>query len=379
MERYDVAVIGAAPAGSSAALALARGGARVVLLDRARFPRYKTCGGGLVHRATRLTDVDLEPVVERRFCDATMYLHDTGQRFTTHRSFPIVSMTMRDRLDQRLADAAVQAGAQLRDACGVRGGVAETQGVRLDTEAGVVYAGQVIAADGALGETARWAGWDGDDGRRLAPALEYEVQVDDETMARLGSELRFDVGPVPWGYAWVFPKARGLSVGVFTTRRGIRDLRRYVDRYLERLGLTRPGPIERHGYVIPLGTRRQLARGRVLLAGDAAGVADPVTAEGISNALASGRHAAAAILSSGGDPARSREQYHTALAATLLPELRRARRSARLLYDWVRLRNYFFRRMGQFVVEGVTGVFTGERSYEGSVRAAIRHMVRTWV
>lgn len=379
IDRCDVAVVGAGPAGSAAALALARGGARVVLLDRQRFPRYKTCGGGLVQRATQLAPIDLAPVVERRFQDAVLHLHDTGQRFTSHRPFPIVSMTMRDRLDQLLAGAAAAAGAELRDGCGVRGGDQQADGVRLDTERGPLLAGAVVAADGALGETAKWAGWAGHDRRLLAPALECEVQVDDATMARLADELRFDVGLVPWGYAWVFPKATSLSIGVFTSRRGVHELRRYVDAYLALLGVERPLALERHGYVIPIRPRRQLGRGRVLLVGDAAGVADPVTAEGISHALASGQLAAQAILSSGGEPARSREQYHAALAARLLPELRRARRSARLLYNWVRLRNYFFRHMGQFVVEGVTSVFTGERPYRGAVAAAVRHMVKTLV
>jgi geranylgeranyl reductase family protein len=375
-DRWDVAVIGSGPAGATAALLLARGGARVALLEREPLPRYKTCGGGLVYRATRLAPLDLSPVVERQFADASLYLHDTGQRFTSHRSFPIVSMTMRDRLDQFLANAAAAAGAELRAPCRVRSGHVSDAGVELDTDGGRLTARIVIAADGALGTTAKWAGWSDGDPRHLAPALEYEVRVDDATMARLGAELRFDVGPVPWGYAWVFPKARGLSIGVFSTRRGAHDLRRYVEAYLELIGLTQPVAMERHGYVIPISPRRELARGPVLLVGDAAGVADPVTAEGISNAIASGRMAADAILLHGGDPTRVGRAYGDALGRELLPELARARRSAALLYDWRRLRNLFFRRMGQFVVEGVTGVFTGERPYRGAVRGAVRHFVR---
>jgi len=64
---YDVAVVGAGPAGCSAALALARNGFTVVLLEKAVLPRYKTCGGGLLHRAFKLLPVAAETVVERSF------------------------------------------------------------------------------------------------------------------------------------------------------------------------------------------------------------------------------------------------------------------------------------------------------------------------
>jgi len=363
-DRCDVAVIGAGPAGCAAARVLAQGGAKTVLLERERLPRYKTCGGGLVHRAVRAAGVDLTPVVERPFSEATINLHSIGQRFLARRPYTIVSMTMRARLDQHLANAAVDAGAELRSPCGVRHGVLESGGVNLETDGGRLTAGIVIGADGALGETAKWAGWRAeDDGRLLAPALEYEVTVDEPTMQRVGAEARFDIGTVPWGYAWVFPKKHGLSIGVFSSRRGVHDLRHHVDVYLARLGIDRPRAVDRHGYVIPLGPRRRLARGPVVLVGDAAGVADPVTAEGISNALVSGRLAAEAILSSGGEPARLGETYHAALARELLPELRRARRAASLLYEWPRVRNVLFRSMGSRIVDRLTGVFSGEKPY----------------
>src|SRR5207245_8980336 len=141
-----------------------------------------------------------------------------------------------------------------------------------------VTAAFVIAADGATGEVARLAGWG--DGRHLIPALEYEARVDDATLDRFARVPRFDVGTVPYGYAWVFPKTAHLSVGVLTTHRGAINLHRHLEEYLRVIGLA-PQSMARHGFVIPVRPRAgPLARERMLLAGDAAGRAEPVSGAG---------------------------------------------------------------------------------------------------
>ena len=148
-----------------------------------------------------------------------------------------------------------------------------------------------------------------------------------------------------------------------------RDIR-YVDlaacprHSLERIGC---GPLlaaRRHGYVIPSRPRRNgFYRGRVLLAGDAAGLTDPITFEGISHALLSGRIAAQAVLDGDLDPSRSGKAYRAGLAREILPELRLAGALARLLYGPVGLRNRLFRRHGDRMVEAMTEVIAGRRTY----------------
>src|SRR5213596_3949357 len=152
-----------------------------------------------------------------------------------------MAMTMRERLDHMVASAAAAAGAALRAPCAVTGVTLEPSHVRLDTNTGPVTAAFVIAADGATGEVARLAGWG--DGRHLIPALEYEARVDDATLDRFARVPRFDVGTVPYGYAWVFPKAAHLSVGVLSTHRGAgaRDLHDQLARYLALLEIKASG------------------------------------------------------------------------------------------------------------------------------------------
>ena len=366
-DMFDVAVVGAGPAGATAALTLARRGLKVALLEKAALPRYKTCGGALVARGLALFPPEIQTVIERRCGQAELHLLDGDLHYSSAREPPgppIMAMTMRDRLDQMLASAASAAGAVLRAPCTVSGVSLDPRRARLDTDAGPVTAAFVIAADGATGELARLAGWG--DGRHLIPALEYEVHVDDATLDRFGRVPRFDVGVVPCGYAWVFPKTAHLSVGVLTTRRGAINLHRWLEEYLRVIGLA-PRSMERHGFVIPVRPRAgPLARQRMLLVGDAAGLADPVTAEGISLAARSGELAADAIVASQLDPPRARAAYRAALRP-MLAELRVARMLARLLYDHPRARCWMFGRVGQRLVEAITDVFMGARTYRASV------------
>src|SRR5438046_2786036 len=151
---FDVAVVGAGPAGATAALTLARRGLSVALLERDALPRYKTCGGGLVGRALALLPTEVERVVERRCGQADLHLLDVYQHYRATRdppSAPIVATTMRERLDHVLASAAAGAGAALRAPCAVTGVTLEPRHVRLDTNTGPVTAAFVIAADDAPG------------------------------------------------------------------------------------------------------------------------------------------------------------------------------------------------------------------------------------
>jgi flavin-dependent dehydrogenase len=202
------------------------------------------------------------------------------------------------------------------------------------------------------------------DGRVLIPALEYEVTVPPDQLDRFQNTARFDFDLLPHGYAWAFPKRQHLSIGVLSTRQRGTDLKRAMTRYLDVLGCGSVTRVERHGFVIPIRPRRgPFVDKRILLVGDAAGFADPVTGEGISFAIRSGLMAAQSLIDGRFEEESVRSAYTRSLTETILPELRAGRWLARLLYDCPRIRSWAFSRQGQRLCEVVTDVMTGKRTY----------------
>ena len=364
---FDVAVVGAGPAGACAAFELARQGLGVVLIEKMELPRYKTCGGGLVRRAQKLLPIDLAAVAERELTCASMHFLDSGVSFRAVREQPVITMVMRAALDHALVRHAEKAGAEIAVNTKVRSLTRTESCVQLETTRGTFAARFVIGADGVHSAVAKAAGWP--DQRHLAPALEWEIQVPEEDFKRYQGSARFDFDLPIHGYGWVFPKRAHLSVGVCTLKRRDPRLGPALERYLRTLGLHRILHEQRHGFLIPVSARAaSLARDRVLLVGDAAGLADPLTAEGISHAIRSGQLAAEALRTTQFVAGAAEARYDSLVREQLYPELRAARWLARLLYGSPPLRRWLFRRYGPQLVNAVTDIFTGDRTYCGMLK-----------
>jgi flavin-dependent dehydrogenase len=320
--------------------------------------------------------VDVRSAVERECHAAELVHHAPALRFICRRDAPIISMVMRDRFDQLLTQAAVTSGAELMETTTVKDVSITSEHVELDTSKGTIRARFVIAADGANSVIARKT--NRPELRDVVPALEAEVTVSAELMRPLMDTARFDFGFVPAGYAWVFPKRDHLSIGVLTTRKGAANLPEYYRRYVDHLGLGEPLKEERHGYIIPCSPRAGLFDlRRILFVGDAAGLADPVTAEGITAGILSGQLAAAAILRGNRDVQSVQRFYRQSLQQRVLADLRIARWLARLLYRSPGLRGALLSRHGQRVSELVTRIVTGETTYRSVVRTP-KNYLKLW-
>lgn len=326
LQEVDVAIVGAGPAGSAAALAACRAGARVLLLDRADFPRDKPCGDGIAAEAITVLDglgvhgvTDGYPAIER--------LRLVGPRGSAvARPLPRPAHTVPRRVfDERLVRAAVAAGAELRRHT-VRSVQPGADGVTVD---GRFRAAVLIGADGASSVVRRALGHPANPSGHLAVAIRgYATTTNTNEQVIVTTARRWPA------YAWEFPLGDGTAnVGYGEVLRGEPLSRAYL---LDRLNHLLPGsePTGLRGHHLPLSTRRPPpATGRVLLAGDALSLINPFTGEGIFYAVLSGALAGAAAATG---HRRVAERYRRALRHRIGRHLRHSGFAARLTRQpWV--------------------------------------------
>jgi len=364
MARFDALVVGAGPAGSTAARELAAAGARVLVVDRATFPRYKACGGGIPLRTERLLPFPIDSVVED-----SVHLLDVSlrgrHRFVKDSGQPFAHMVMRDRFDHLLLSHAERAGAAFRPGTTVRA-FSSGEGVRIEAEGGfVAEADFAICADGAHSPVGRMAGLGADIAE--CAAWEVEVKAPPAALRRYRSRSLIDLGYNPWGYAWLFPKANVLSFGIVLPPDQAGQMKERVRAYTARLGLGGAEVDIARGHKIRFrrGTE-PIAAGRALLAGDSAGLADEFTEEGIAYAVQSGRLAARNVLRAlGGDGAL--ERYQQDVDREIMPELRAARLIGFMFYGMLRRapRPWMFASgHTPFLWDAFFAVQRGESTYE---------------
>ena len=325
MSRTRIAIVGAGPAGAAAGWHLATRGHPVTLIDRATFPRDKTCGDWLTPAAlAELEAVGLDRAALARQApghatvNATRIVSPDG-RASTRASGVSGACVARHILDHLVRDHALAAGCEpvartIRD-------VATDELLRTGFDLVVDARGATAGVANAIGLRGYWTV------EREAVDADAAGRVDIYTDAQCRR-----------GYGWIFPvqvdAARvrfNLGVGLWKDDSGAgHTVTDFLDRFLASnataralhsaaLETTRPV-----GYPVALGLwRNRVAEGRVLRIGDAANLADPLTGDGIGNALASGRRVAEAIAGSA-DPVDAGRRWQRSFDAAFTPELRHA-------------------------------------------------------
>lgn len=334
--RHDVAVVGGGPAGAWTAYQLARRGARVVLFDPSH-PREKPCGGGVTGRALAL----VASAIDRSALTATAV---RTARFTAVSEAPtpdrdvIVTLgtgglvvASRSAFDAALLHAAIAAGAEWC-AARVTEVAVDRESVRVDAGGGSWHAAFLVGADGPNSLVRR---------RLAAPFRRDQLSIATGFFARgvSADEIVIEMASAPAGYIWSFPRPDHLAIGICAQAdagAAAGDLRERARRWIAAARIAPGAPLDAYSWPIPSLSAQDFgglttAGPRWCLVGDAAGLVDPITREGIFFALASGAWAADAISGHGADDITReyRARVHDEAAGELC-------RAARLKADFFR-------------------------------------------
>jgi geranylgeranyl reductase family protein len=278
---FDCIIVGSGPAGGTAAYHLAKKGRSVLILEKESLPRYKPCGGGVSPVVAQWFDFDFSPAISLKV-STIRYTWNTSDPVEAELNTPEpIWMVRRDIFDHFLIQQAQKQGAELRDSTEVTGIEFKGGHWQVHTASGPIEGKYLIAADGAKGPMAKWLGFK-ERKRLIGGALEAEAITQIEN----GHMAHFEFGMVKNGYIWNFPKADGYSIGIGTFRGGEpQNLREIVTEYSKIFGVDFKS----------IKQDQTLHTQQAILAGEAACVVDPFTAEGIRPSMFSGLKASEAI------------------------------------------------------------------------------------
>ncbi|AKG22403.1 geranylgeranyl reductase family protein [Calothrix sp. 336/3] len=323
---YDCIIVGAGPAGGTAAYHLAKQGRSVLVIEKEPLPRYKACGGGVSPAIAQWFDFDFSPAISTK-ADTIRCTWKMADPVESALGTPEpVWMVKRDVFDHFLVQQAQSKGAELKDNTEVTGIEFQSDHWQVNTKNGAFSGKYLIAADGAKGPMAKWLGFK-ERKLRLAESVEVSANTSGNQVAE------FEFGLVKNGYLWNFPKADSYSISVGSFIGGDpQDYRKQLQEYCQTLGLDFKGA-KTYTHAMCLWNGNQtLHTQNAVIAGEAAAIVDPFTGEGIRPSMFTGMLAADAVHQSLSGDRAALEKYSDAVNEQWGTEMAWAQKLAGIFY-----------------------------------------------
>ncbi len=371
---YDVIVVGAGPAGAVVAALLSQQHLKVLLLERSALPRYKPCGGGLTVKAARALPFKFNSTLD--VIPSGGILSFAGNELLRTRfTKPIGSLVMRDRFDMSLVEIARKSGTKIAEQVTFFDYQQDEFCLTVRTNLGELQTHFIVGADGVNSRVARSAGLLSK--RKTGIAIEAELDVPPFALDAQDSYATFDFGATKFGYGWIFPKGDHFSAGIFSTRTSARVLdARALEKFIKSHAVLGESRIRLwRGHRIPLGgSSEPLAKGRILLVGDAANLADPWLGEGLYYAIVSARVAADNIIRAM-ESGQELVEYSKQIHAAFNKQFRIASQFASIVYSLPRLASSLLSG-SSFLQESLFNTLRGDSGYSELRRKIVHHLPR---
>ncbi len=332
---FDCIVVGGGPAGATAAYNLAKQGRSVLVIEKAGFPRYKPCGGGVSPAIANWFDFDFTPVIKNTISRVKYtWKFDDPVQIKLKNVTPMW-MVKRDEFDNFLLQQAINKGAELKDNTEVTGISWQDTQWQVKTTNGEFICSYLIAADGVNGSMANWLGMPQKQ-KVIAASLEVSAEVPESRQ----NLAYFDFGSLKNGFMWCFPKGDGYSFSsayVRNKKGNPKELKTQLTNFAQKfeLDLTQSQYTE---YLLNLWQENHpLHSNQALIVGEAAGVVDPLIGEGIRPAIFTGMKAAEAIIQALDGKDSALEGYTNIVEQELGSDLAKANTVAGLFFKFPKI------------------------------------------
>lgn len=299
---YDVCVIGAGPAGCSAAYQLSQSGLSVLLIDKSEFPRVKPCAGGVTIKSIQALPYAITPVI-RRICRNIVIGNGQTKKTMFSGKSPLCAMTIRSEFDTFCLQKTIERGVIFEVHSKIVSIETTDQHIEIKTSRSIIFAKYLLGADGVNSTVRKLTNVFSD--IKKATAVEGKVYLSESQMP----DLEIDFGYVKNGYGWIFPKHDHINIGLYSYNPEEKLGRSRLEEYTK---AKFPGYYlkEIEGFQMGISTQKYIPKSsNIFLIGDAAGLVDSLLGEGIFNAIKSGQLVAEAIINATKDGSSALQNF----------------------------------------------------------------------